>query len=642
MESPTDDLVLLADLRDKLAAVRGELSKVIVGQSEVADLLLVGLLSGGHSLLVGVPGLAKTLMVRTFARALDLSFSRVQFTPDLMPSDITGTEIIDVDTATGTRSFRFVPGPVFTNVLLSDEINRAPPRTQSALLEAMQEHRVTTGGQSLPIEEPFYVLATQNPIEQEGTYPLPEAQLDRFMLSIWVDYPSGDEERTIVAQTTGTVDQEPVPVMTRQDIIAAQGLTRRVPADERVIDRAVSLARRSRPGDDAPDFIRDWVSWGAGPRAGQYLVLAAKARAVLDGRKTPAVDDVDAAALPVLSPQDRHQLQCRRRRDRHSRDRCAPVGDMNSQTSTGGTVDARRFLDPQVLARLQRLDLIAKHAVEGFMAGLHKSPFHGFSAEFSDHRQYIPGDPPKYLDWKVLARSDRLYLKRFEDETNLQAYLLLDSSGTMAYGDDLSKWEYARMLAASLAQLLLRQRDAVGLVLFDHEIRRWVPARSVSGHLDVLLTEMARADATDVTDPTAALHRLAERLKRRGLVILISDLLLPPAEGDDASDMALRWTEVLKHFRHQGHDVMVLHVLHHDETDFTFTGPVRFQGLEGEGALLVDTHSVGHLYRSRMARYLDDVQRLCRQNSVDYHRLFTSDSLGLALSACLDKRRRLY
>lgn len=299
-----DDVELLQDLHSKLNDIRTELGKTVVGQSSVIDQLLIGLLAGGHCLLVGVPGLAKTLMVRTLAETLELRFNRVQFTPDLMPSDITGTEVMDDDTSTGRRSFRFVEGPVFTNILLADEINRAPPRTQSALLEAMQEHRVTSGGTTYALEGPFYVLATQNPIEQEGTYPLPEAQLDRFMLMLWVDYPSESEERSIVVQTTGVERTQVESTFTREEIIEAQHLVRRIPADDRVIMRAVSLVRNSRPDEDSPEFIRDWVSWGAGPRASQYLVIAAKAKALLEGRKTPAVDDIDELALPVL----RHRI----------------------------------------------------------------------------------------------------------------------------------------------------------------------------------------------------------------------------------------------------------------------------------------------------------------------------------------------
>jgi len=308
--------------------------------------------------------------------------------------------------------------------------------------------------------------------------------------------------------------------------------------------------------------------------------------------------------------------------------------------------DYRRFLDPQVLARVKRLDLVAKYAVEGFMAGLHQSPFHGFSAEFSDHRQYIPGDPLKYLDWRVYGRTDRLHLKRFADETNLQAHLLLDCSGTMSYGEGgLNKWEYARMVGASLAYLLLVQRDAVGLALFDHAIRRIVPARSASSHLDVLLAEMNRAAAAEPTDPTAALHRLAEGSRRRGLIILVSDLLLPPqAIAGDAliEAMAERWLSVLKHFRHRGHDVLVFHLMHPDEIAFGFSGPVQFEGLEGEPPLQVDAWAVAHLYRAQMEEYLDRLRCGCRENQIDYHRLRTDASLGLALSACLDKRRRLH
>lgn len=299
-----DDVTLLEELHQKLGTVREELGKVVVGQRPVVDHLLVGLLSGGHCLLVGVPGLAKTLIVRTFARVLELDFNRVQFTPDLMPSDITGTEVLDEDTSTGRRVFRFVQGPVFTNVLLADEINRAPPRTQSALLEAMQEHRVTSGGQSFTLSEPFYVLATQNPIEQEGTYPLPEAQLDRFMLMLWVDYPSETDEREIVHLTTGEVGDDVRCVLSGEEVIEAQRLVRCMPVDERVVDRAVTLSRNTRPHTSSPQFIRDWVTWGAGPRASQYLVLAAKAKALLEGRKTPAPDDVDALAMPIF----RHRI----------------------------------------------------------------------------------------------------------------------------------------------------------------------------------------------------------------------------------------------------------------------------------------------------------------------------------------------
>jgi MoxR-like ATPase len=285
--------------------ITSELGKVIVGQQQVIEELLIAMFAGGHCLLVGVPGLAKTLMIRTLADTLSMSFNRIQFTPDLMPADITGTEVIQEDKATGNRNFKFLPGPVFANVVLADEINRTPPKTQAALLEAMQEHQVTVGGVRHRLPEPFFVLATQNPIEQEGTYPLPEAQLDRFMFNVFVDYPSEDEEFAIVRQTTA----DAVPVLQKtlsfEEVTALQHFVRKVPVADHVIRYAMQFARLTRrEKDDAPDFVRKFVSWGAGPRASQYLILGAKARAMLHGRAYVSTEDVLAVARPVL----RHRI----------------------------------------------------------------------------------------------------------------------------------------------------------------------------------------------------------------------------------------------------------------------------------------------------------------------------------------------
>lgn len=300
-----DDSALLERLADSRRRIKQEIARVIVGQDAVIDNLIISLLCRGHSLLVGVPGLAKTLMISSLARAIDLTFSRIQFTPDLMPSDIVGTEVIEEDPQTGRRNFRFVKGPVFANIVLADEINRTPPKTQSALLEAMQEHSVTAQGQTMHLPEPFFVLATQNPIEQEGTYPLPEAQLDRFMFNLWIDYPSREEEVEIVRRTTGASDVVPNRVLSATEIIALQNLVRRVPAADDVVGYAVDLVRKSRPTEsDSPDYIKEWVKWGAGPRASQYLILGAKARAALDGRFVPSRDDVQSAAMLVL----RHRI----------------------------------------------------------------------------------------------------------------------------------------------------------------------------------------------------------------------------------------------------------------------------------------------------------------------------------------------
>ncbi len=302
---PQDDLQAVEELKTAYHTLRTEIGKTIIGQAEVVEQLLIALLANGHCLLVGVPGLAKTLLVSTVARVLDLKFSRIQFTPDLMPSDITGTEILEEDHTTGKRMFRFVKGPIFANIVLADEINRTPPKTQAALLQAMQEHEVTVGGDTFHLDEPFFVLATQNPIEQEGTYPLPEAQLDRFMFNVFVDYPNETEENTIVRTTTSAAVADPQIVMSAETIKSLQQLVRRVPVAEHVISYAVSLARATRPSENSPlPYIKDWVSWGAGPRAGQYLILGAKCRALLEGRPTPAIDDVRAVARPVF----RHRI----------------------------------------------------------------------------------------------------------------------------------------------------------------------------------------------------------------------------------------------------------------------------------------------------------------------------------------------
>jgi len=297
------------DEAQRLASrLRDELGRAIIGQDNVVQEILTAFYAGGHCLLRGVPGLAKTLLIKTLAQAVHLKFNRVQFTPDLMPSDIIGTEVIEEDRGTGRREIRFIPGPVFANVILADEINRTPPKTQAALLEAMQEYQVTVNGVRYELERPLFVLATQNPIEQEGTYPLPEAQLDRFMFNIVIDYPSAAEEHRILASTTGTSEPVIAPVATAQDIEAMRHLVREIPAASNVVDYALRIVRASRPAGGAaegvPSQVRQWVKWGAGPRAGQALILGAKARALLHGRSVAAPEDVRAVALPVL----RHRI----------------------------------------------------------------------------------------------------------------------------------------------------------------------------------------------------------------------------------------------------------------------------------------------------------------------------------------------
>lgn len=299
-----NDTQLVAELAAAIKQVKSEIGKVIIGQHDVIDQLLISLFAKGHCLLIGVPGLAKTLLIRTLSRTLDLNFSRIQFTPDLMPGDISGNEVIEDNLATGAKNFKFVKGSIFANIVLADEINRTPPKTQSALLEAMEEHAVTAAGTTYTLEEPFFVLSTQNPIEQEGTYPLPEAQLDRFMFNLWLDYPTLEEEIDIVRSTTAEYKPNIDKVLDAKKIIEYQDLIRRVPVADNVIKYAVKLVRATRPEESDIQFVRDYLSYGAGPRASQYLILGAKSRAALHGRFSPEIDDIKAVALSVL----RHRI----------------------------------------------------------------------------------------------------------------------------------------------------------------------------------------------------------------------------------------------------------------------------------------------------------------------------------------------
>ena len=303
--SSPNDVELVNDLQNSIKEIKQEVAKVIIGQDEIIENLLTSLLAKGHCLLVGVPGLAKTLLIKTLSEVLDLEFSRIQFTPDLMPSDITGTEILEEDISTKKREFKFIKGPIFANIILADEINRTPPKTQAALLEAMQEQNVTAAGTKYNLPNPFFVLATQNPIEQEGTYPLPEAQLDRFMFNLWLDYPNFDEEIEIIKRTTSSEIPSLNKTIDANKILSLQNLVRRVPVADNVIDYAVKVVNKTRPNNNyAPDSVKNLISWGAGPRASQYLILAAKTYAIIDGRYSPEIADVDRALVPVL----RHRI----------------------------------------------------------------------------------------------------------------------------------------------------------------------------------------------------------------------------------------------------------------------------------------------------------------------------------------------
>eukprot|EP00913_Durusdinium_trenchii_P011148 g10470.t1 len=568
--------------------VVAEIQKVIVGQKRVIEELMISMLSGGHCLLVGVPGLAKTLMVRTLADTLGLSFSRIQFTPDLMPADITGTEVIQEDKSSGARDFRFLKGPVFANVVLADEINRTPPKTQAALLEAMQERQVTTGGKRHALPEPFFVLATQNPIEQEGTYPLPEAQLDRFMFEVFVDYPDEEEEFEIVRQTTSESVQTADEVLSLEELADLQATVRRVPVADHVIRYAMQFARLTRPEKEgAPDFVKEYISWGAGPRASQFLILGGKARAMLHGRAYVGCEDVRAVAAPVL----RHRI----------------VTNFNAE--------AENLKPDDIVARLTAM--IPTDPTEGGLGrGISKIFKSGFSVEFAEHREYVPGDDLRYVDWKVFGKSDRYYLKRFEEDTNFSCFILLDTSESMNYKSEaaaVSKLEYAKMIAAALAHLVVRQQDAVGLATFDRGVTNFIRPSSRPSHLNQLYQVMEDCQGKGETAIGPILHELAERIRKRGLVIILSDLF------DEPDSLA----QGLKHFRHRRHDVSVLQVIDPAEQDFTFEDPTLFKGLEGLPDQMADPRSLRAAYKNEFEDFLWQVRGGCRKLNMDHFLLRT-------------------
>ncbi len=578
---------IVEKIHESRGRIERELAKVIVGQQEATHQLLISLFAGGHCLITGAPGLAKTLLVRTIAQVFHLKFQRIQFTPDLMPADITGTEILE-ETGDGRRRMQFVKGPIFANVILADEINRTPPKTQAALLEAMQEHQVTAAGVRYPLEEPFFVLATQNPIEMEGTYPLPEAQLDRFMFNVIVDYLPEDDEVAVVQRTTSRASEAIEPLFDGLDVLQFHEVVRKVPVAEDLVRYAVRLASSSRPGPEVPPFVNQWVSWGAGLRGpiagagGQGTCLAAGAvpcRA--RGCPRPGPSHLAASHSPGLPSRGR-------RCDRRCRDR-PPAGTRQGAGRLMFAFDRPRktdpllrrrdepasanasLIDPGTLLRIKSLQVRARVAVEGFIKGIHRSPYHGFSVEFSEYREYSPGDDPRYLDWRLFARSDRYYVKRFEDETNLRCYLVLDVSRSMAYRSGAhSKSDYARTAAATIAYFLSMQRDAVGLITFEDRITEYLPPRHRPGHLRRLMAVLEREPAGRATNLEKPLEEIAATVRKRGLVILISDLLAP------MGSLAAK----LGYLRSRGHDVIVLRVLDPAEVGFTFSLPAMFQDVE--------------------------------------------------------------
>ena len=563
-----DDVAVVARLRDAQDRIKREVAKVVVGQDDIIDSLLIGLLCRGHILLLGVPGLGKTLMGRTLARTLDMDFRRIQFTPDLMPSDITGADVLEEEQASGRYSVKFMRGPVFTNFLLADEINRTPPKTQAALLQAMQENEVTVGRETYDLPPPFFVVATQNPIEMEGTYPLPEAQLDRFMFNLRVKYPTIDEEVAIVKGTTSLHAAAAEAVLSHQHVVRLAGTRAR--RARRPTRPSATRPRSWRPRAPARDgrSIRciHYISYGASPRASQYLVLGAKARAVLAGSYHVDFADIQAPALPVL----RHRLvlnfHAARRKPRRRRTHRPPAGNLARGIEiVTATLASHEPVDPAFFAKLDNLELRARLVVEGFLQGLHRSPFVGYSVEFASHREYAVGDDLRHVNWKLFARQKRLYVKEYDAETNMNLYLLLDVSGSMQCASGgITKLQYGSTLAAALAYLALRQRDAVGVTLFADAVRSHLPPSSKPRQFEEIVRTIAATRQYPRSDAARSLHPAAELARHRGLVVIISDMM----DNVDAL------VEGIEHLRFRRHEVVVFHILDPLERDLNISGSV--------------------------------------------------------------------
>ena len=607
----------------------GEVRKVIVGQEEVIDQVLTALFVGGHCLITGLPGTAKTLMVRTIAQTLGLVFKRIQFTPDLMPADITGTDIIEEDPTTGHRRWTFIPGPLFGNILLADEVNRTPPKTQSALLEAMQELSCTVRGNHYKLPAPFFVLATQNPIELEGTYPLPEAQLDRFLFNTVLDYLSAEDELKVIDLTTTTHTAKVETVTNAEEILDFQALVRMVPIAESVAHYVVRLGsrhppqQRRRPGhrQEVRELRRQRArravhcSRGQGPRA-----LPPPLPCDLRGRHL--------AGHPGAPSPHPAQFPCRIRPRRFGRN---PATADRADAAAQGLKVTQRFLNPDVLAGISGLELIAKTVVQGFVSGLHRSPNFGFSQEFAEYRSYTPGDDLRYVDWNVYARTDRFYLKRYRGETNTLLTVLLDASNSMKYASHaVSKMDYARYIAASLFYLAIHsQRDAAGLIVFDDELRDYIRPSTRQGQLHRLLAALERAEPRARTDFAKPILHFQEMLRRRGFVVLISDFY-------DDPDKIVRTVEPM---RFHGNEVLFFHVLDPQEIRPKLREPMTLIDLETDEALEVTPDYAHHDYREKMDAHLKELADRVRAAGMEYYLLVTDRPLDGALREFLTLRQ---
>ena len=595
------------------ASIESEVGRVIVGQRDLVRSVLMCLLAEGHALLEGVPGVGKTMLLKTLSQVVDLEFSRIQFTPDLMPADIVGTQVLEEDEH-GHRAFKFRPGPIFASFVLADEVNRATPKTQSALLEAMQERSVTAGGSTRMLPRPFLVMATQNPLEMEGTYPLPEAQLDRFLLKALVPFPSAEDLVTVLERTTGTANDQPSTVADSEMLQAMIALTRSVPIASHVARHAVDLVVASHPDSaDAPTGIRTYVrfgrvaSRGAGHRAGgQGPRPARRAAQRVDRRRA-------RCGAGRSAPPPRGRLRSRRRREEHRRPhrRAARRRARTVGRGARSTVTSEPLLDPALLAQLERLQLHTRRRLAGRFAGEHRSTRYGSSLDFADYREYHPGDDYRRIDYPLYARTGQLFLRLFEAEDEVSLRLLVDVSGSMSHHGKLRQ---AAKLAAAMGFVALTRRDVVTLHLEPavRPVRRFTGRHAATALFDDLSTLVADGG----TDLRAAASDVLARPGPIGVTVVVSDLLTPT------------WEAAIDRLPARGGETVVLHVLAREEIEPDLVGDLEVVDAES-GQVVPVSLSPDSLrdYRAVVQRWLDDAAARCRSRGAAYVRVMADDPI---------------
>ena len=603
------------------------MSRTVVGQAHLTQALLIGLLSDGHILLEGVPGLAKTLAIRTLASLIDADFGRIQFTPDLLPADVVGTLVY----SRKDDSFNVRRGPIFANFVLADEINRAPAKVQSALLQAMQERQVTIGDDTMPLPDPFLVLATQNPIEQEGTYTLPEAQTDRFMLKVLIDYPSLEEEQRIVrASMSGTIGDAPVtPVVDLETIRRARELVKSIYVDERIEQYVTNLVFATRyPVQYTLDQLEPYIAYGGSPRASISLALAARSLAFLNRRGYVVPDDVRSIAGDVL----RHRIGLTYEAEAAGITPDEIIGEILSKVEVPSSSRPMDEQVQQLMQRVRRIEIKTRALSDNVFAGQYHSAFKGRGMSFAEVREYQPGDDVRDIDWNVSARFDRTYVKVYEEERELTVMLLIDVSGSLEFGSqERTQRDMITEIAATLAFSAIRNNDKIGVLFFSDRVEKFIPPAKGKGHILRIIRELLTLIPTGRrTDIGRVLEYFMRITKRQSVAFLLSDFI---DDKDYSRQLAMA---------SRRHDVVALQVFDRRLSSLPDVGLMKWEDAETGHRQYVDTSSaaVRNVYSAHWNRRMDSLRQLLNRNRVDHIEISTADDYIRSLKALFAKRAR--